>query len=1220
VRAGLVVKALLAVFILTVWIGQTPAFAQANPDNGDVTSGLVGHWKLDETSGTNIIDYASNNDGTVQGGLDPSTASVDGAIGQGLQLQRSSGDYIALGPDNTGLLGSALGSISLWFKTNGGAADVQTLWYAADECGGGFGNENELHIHLAPTNNLGFFINGSGSVSFSAPQEVNDNRWRHIVAIWDISGEASIYIDAQLAADATHGANEFLFGADMRIGATCNDTSRNFNGAIDDVRIYNRALSADDVALLYRSFPGEKPCNADYEAVLWFNHDEGVMQYCNGTDWISIGKDPGNAMVTGCPNIGDICDDGSFFAGTTPDDGVSRMYVTSADLPGTYSFNDGTNNHLDSTLGNCNAGSTNPECRTGESNTNTLVSIDSATTTAGIEPHNAALACFCLGESHASAPDSSIPPVCVGDPVGSNTVDGHGYDDWYLPSLAEMDDVYVNLVSPSDPDNPTYADGAGGGGAIGALDGPQAATFSGIYWTSSELGVSQAYMLNFTSGNHYTIAPNGKGPDFKVRCVRKNPAPNRTGCTSPTGKAGEITYNRDFAVFQYCNGSEWVNMSPPVCPGGNGCFACDYAAGGPNCGNEPRNCPDIGDVCLDGSIYAGTSPDGGLPMYTTPGETTGLSWGSYGIDRGVSGGVTGEAHTETLAGFGAAAHPAAHYCYSLPDLGHNDWYLPSQQELQELSSNRVAIGVMTNDTYWSSNESANPNFGRRVHIGSGVSSSRTKNDSSMLVRCIRRHDPSETTGAIDLDFANNRYVINGQSYTDILSVPGLTYTRAGPAVAYAEDKAGNLVSFPANTPRITDKGYLAEWDATNVTLYSQELDFDSGSAGWGQNGIDVIANATTAPDGTTTAEKIFETATTEPRIIRSRGGYVVPPNDIVVSAYVKAAEKDRVVIGARSSGVMAGGVVINLNDGSQQGTWARSPGNVVCQRMSSRRLANDWWHIQVFCRNATNQALGMAAIVSLTDTTSGNVINESYTGDGVSGVYVWGVQMQSVIEDIPRYGTSYIPTTSAPVTRPRDIMRLDGAGWYNHEEGTFLASGTVMTEDGTASGSSVLSPSSSTDNNSFWEPLRFNNRLTLDTWDSPQGLPLEYQDMHNKSFVAGYTYASDYSDNQGSVDGILGNLSSPYGDLMANPVGHIGIGLSVRAVTNRDAFGGYIRGLHYRPVALPDAQLQTATQAAMNISSASRCVHPDGAFGEIVYNDASRMLQGCTPHGWVVME
>ena len=100
--------------------------------------------------------------------------------------------------------------------------------------------KNELHIHLAPTNNLGFFINGSGSVSFSAPQEVNDNRWRHIVAIWDISGEASIYIDAQLAADATHGANEFLFlvriceleqlamilqGISMALSTTCASTT-----------------------------------------------------------------------------------------------------------------------------------------------------------------------------------------------------------------------------------------------------------------------------------------------------------------------------------------------------------------------------------------------------------------------------------------------------------------------------------------------------------------------------------------------------------------------------------------------------------------------------------------------------------------------------------------------------------------------------------------------------------------------------------------------------------------------------------------------------------------------------------------------------------------------------------------------------------------------------------------------------------------------------------
>jgi hypothetical protein len=104
------------------------------------------------------------------------------------------------------------------------------------------------------------------------------------------------------------------------------------------------------------------------------------------------------------------------------------------------------------------------------------------------------------------------------------TLDRHGYQDWYLPALAELDLMYSNLVlSPpgDDPDNPTDPNSGGGGGSNPtARDGAWAGTFTtSYYWSSSEYSADYAWIEAFNDGN--------QGYDRKyhtyndVRCVRR---------------------------------------------------------------------------------------------------------------------------------------------------------------------------------------------------------------------------------------------------------------------------------------------------------------------------------------------------------------------------------------------------------------------------------------------------------------------------------------------------------------------------------------------------------------------------------------------------------------------------------------------------------------------------------------------------------------------------
>jgi len=124
----------------------------------------------------------------------------------------------------------------------------------------------------------------------------------------------------------------------------------------------------------------------------------------------------------------------------------------------------------------------------------------------------------------------------------------------------------------------------------------------------------------------------------------------------------------------------------------------------------------IGDGMADGTVYAGISPDTGEAMYATPGD---------------------ERLTYTFNG-------AAKYAEQLNAknfLGHDDWRVPTKDELNVLFKNRAAIGGF-NETgsdpacwYWASSQSNNNNA-LAQRFSNGHQYDDLKNDDSSL-RCVR---------------------------------------------------------------------------------------------------------------------------------------------------------------------------------------------------------------------------------------------------------------------------------------------------------------------------------------------------------------------------------------------------------------------------------------------------------------------------------------------------
>ena len=171
------------------------------------------------------------------------------------------------------------------------------------------------------------------------------------------------------------------------------------------------------------------------------------------------------------------------------------------------------------------------------------------------------------------------------------------------------------------------------------------------------------------------------------------------------------------------------------------------------------DCPNIGNVCADGTVYAGLSPDGNVRMYTearTTNNNTPWSTGNgnppvMAVLTGMNNTITGAVNTAQLSlggpwqdsdsGMpGIQPHDAANYCTDLTSNGHTDWYLPALDELHVLSANQVAIGNFAADEYWASNEDPTcpTDCALAIAFPAGTTTSfRNKYDYRSL-RCVRK--------------------------------------------------------------------------------------------------------------------------------------------------------------------------------------------------------------------------------------------------------------------------------------------------------------------------------------------------------------------------------------------------------------------------------------------------------------------------------------------------
>ena len=213
----------------------------------DVKNGLIGHWNFDEATGTTAYDSSgSSNHGTINTGT--STINrLTGKVSNAINFDGAD-DYVDISTNIDYSSGKT--TVAAWIKSISFCPSKIIVNSKRGSILGGF------HFTLDGDScaEVLLWLDFSVGLTWAVDSitQLNSNQWYHIVGSYDAI-TMRIYINGQLT-NTRLGSGPMLDGGpgSTRIGRDLTGGA-SFDGLIDDVRIYNRALSADEIKRLYES-------------------------------------------------------------------------------------------------------------------------------------------------------------------------------------------------------------------------------------------------------------------------------------------------------------------------------------------------------------------------------------------------------------------------------------------------------------------------------------------------------------------------------------------------------------------------------------------------------------------------------------------------------------------------------------------------------------------------------------------------------------------------------------------------------------------------------------------------------------------------------------------------------------------------------------------------------------------------------------------------------
>jgi hypothetical protein len=243
--------------IVQISVGQDDV--DLDDDRGDIEPGLTAWWKLDETSGDTAADASGHGN---KGRLRGRPEWVKGYKGGGLKLDGKE-DYVAIENLVYARAGLPAATVAAWLRTG---SDAHQIIAAFDR------NEYwrlEIGNPLAGSGLIGWDVmTDLGQIDLFSRARIHDGQWHHVAGVFN-GGNLMIYIDGTVnvatTGGRTFGTGNTRFGF-LGIGSEAEKFDGEklplayFDGDLDDVRIYDRALSLAEIEQLAFHGPGNDNC------------------------------------------------------------------------------------------------------------------------------------------------------------------------------------------------------------------------------------------------------------------------------------------------------------------------------------------------------------------------------------------------------------------------------------------------------------------------------------------------------------------------------------------------------------------------------------------------------------------------------------------------------------------------------------------------------------------------------------------------------------------------------------------------------------------------------------------------------------------------------------------------------------------------------------------------------------------------------------------------
>jgi len=258
--------------VAALGMGLTTPAQAVDPD-------LVAYWPFDEGSGTTAFDVSGNgNDGIFVG--DPKW--VAGMFGGALEFNGD--DYLDCG-NNPSLEIRDQITIAFWFQVQAFQNTWEAFFSKGDSAyrvsrGGGTGNGTHLGISGTGA--------GGGNGWFNGPTIITGGDWHHFAGTYD-GTEGRIYIDGVLDASTPASGQINIESENLWIGNNSQNTNRQLHGLMDDVRLYSRALTEEEIQGVMAGGGAEFPFAAGPSP-----EDGAILE----ATWVTMGWRAGDSAVS----------------------------------------------------------------------------------------------------------------------------------------------------------------------------------------------------------------------------------------------------------------------------------------------------------------------------------------------------------------------------------------------------------------------------------------------------------------------------------------------------------------------------------------------------------------------------------------------------------------------------------------------------------------------------------------------------------------------------------------------------------------------------------------------------------------------------------------------------------------------------------------------------------------------------------------------------------